>query len=256
MIEEAFRASPALRHRREWAGWTRAIAPGADGKRHAFVFFHPDYHRRPRHLTGSADLASQEALGGKRSRARCLAPYRRRGISPRPEDAPSLKKRYAMVTIRDNGMRVQNNKTGAIRRCIACFLTSPKFSRRISGLSNLSTARPHKCSRFSWASGDNFDRNCSTAGLMRLTAQGFKCRTRPAWRDTFFASAKKVSKESSPQRPALRAALRRSRAWVSLRSSADLQGVGVFLRIVVEQVQFAVPPFPLAAPSIAVRRGK
>lgn len=45
---------------------------------------HPDYDRRPRNHTGSADLA---AKGAKRSRAMHIARnYRRWGIAPRPEN--------------------------------------------------------------------------------------------------------------------------------------------------------------------------
>ena len=51
---------------------------------------HPDYDRRPRDHTGSADLAKSfaEAFGpAKRSRAMRIARnYRRWGIAPRPEN--------------------------------------------------------------------------------------------------------------------------------------------------------------------------
>jgi len=59
--------------------------------RQVFVLFHPDYDRRPRDHTGSADLNGQGSA--KRSRARCMTPettslqhYRRWGFPPRPEN--------------------------------------------------------------------------------------------------------------------------------------------------------------------------
>jgi len=63
------------------------------------VLFHPDYDRRLRDLTGSADLGG--LASGKRSRARyhdkntSRQHYRRWGFSPRPENSVA-KMRYAL----------------------------------------------------------------------------------------------------------------------------------------------------------------
>jgi len=64
----------------------RAITHTRPQGRAWLVFFHPDYDRRPRHLTGSADLpAPPEALAGSSVRMGAWT-YRRWGIAPRPED--------------------------------------------------------------------------------------------------------------------------------------------------------------------------
>src|SRR6201993_2929156 len=53
----------------------------------ATVLFHPDFNRRPRICTESADPSPLE---GRRSRAWAHRPYRRWGLSPRPENIGRL----------------------------------------------------------------------------------------------------------------------------------------------------------------------
>jgi hypothetical protein len=49
--------------------------------------FHPDYDRRPRNHTGSADPATTEAVAGARGLVQLNCHHRRWGIAPRPENA-------------------------------------------------------------------------------------------------------------------------------------------------------------------------
>ena len=57
---------------------------------------YPDYDRRPRNHTGSADLAGQAC---KRSRAmRGLRNYRRWGIAPRPENVATERRRRRIIS--------------------------------------------------------------------------------------------------------------------------------------------------------------
>src|SRR5215469_13769672 len=53
----------------------------------ATVLFHPDFNRRPRSCTESADPSPWE---GRRSRAWAHRPYRRWGLPPRPENIDRL----------------------------------------------------------------------------------------------------------------------------------------------------------------------
>lgn len=65
-----------------------ALIPGSPKISETTVLLHPDYDRRLRNLTGSAD--PQTIAGWWRSRAQLVisddSSYRRWGISPRPEN--------------------------------------------------------------------------------------------------------------------------------------------------------------------------
>jgi len=62
--------------------------PREDAREIATVLFHPDFNRRLRLRTESADPLSPEIVESKGARGlgRCEGPYRRWGISPRPEN--------------------------------------------------------------------------------------------------------------------------------------------------------------------------
>jgi hypothetical protein len=50
------------------------------------VLFHPDFNRRPRNYTGSADLPQFARIAGALAGFWLLANYRRWGVTPRPEN--------------------------------------------------------------------------------------------------------------------------------------------------------------------------
>src|SRR4030095_6375691 len=76
---KTFQGKIAPRDRHAGIAWHRASA---------LVFFHPDCDRRPRHSTWSADPRNRRsaALAGSALGTLVLAPYRRWGVPPRPEE--------------------------------------------------------------------------------------------------------------------------------------------------------------------------
>lgn len=97
------------------------------------AFSHPDYDRRLRHWTESADpQSSGDDCGARGLAAICMPAYRRWGVPPRPEDPARIRAGTATVDGKKRGFLPVDRESPSLGRDGGQTLVSPRQSRRIT----------------------------------------------------------------------------------------------------------------------------